>query len=109
MKINYAILLPMIPLAALLAMADERDLYIDSIQATKQSIARDTLDAFYHDAMEYYNDRRYDDALQLLDKIYSIDPRYENVASLRASIRKTQENKVSEQSLDSAKDWMKKG
>ena len=71
--------------------SSEKYLYQDSIQATKQSIARETLDAFYRDALDYYNEQRYDDALELLDKIYSIDPHYEDVASLRDSIRKTQQ------------------
>jgi len=109
MKINYLILLPLIPLAVMVSRADEKDLYQDSIHATKESIARETLDSFYRDALDYYHDQRYDDALQLLDKIYSIDPHYENVAALRAAIRKNQSAKQSEQSIETARDWMRKG
>jgi tetratricopeptide (TPR) repeat protein len=86
----------------------ENNLYRDSIQATKQSIARETLDAFYHDALDYYNDYRYDEALQLLDKIYSIDPHYQDVAKLRVTIRKTQQSTMAEHTMDSVRIWMGK-
>ncbi len=109
MTMNFYFSLALMSLLTLPLRADERDLYKDSIKATKQSIARETLDSFYHDGLDYYHDHRYDDALQLFDKIYSIDPQYENVASLRETIRKNQRAKVSEQTLDSARDWLKKG
>jgi tetratricopeptide (TPR) repeat protein len=87
----------------------EKTLYEDSIRSTKQSIARETLDAFYHDALDYYNDYRYDEALQLLDKIYSIDPHYENVSKLRDTIRKKQQSSVAQSALITVKDLMKQG
>ena len=61
----------------------EDTLYKQSIQHTKQSIARETLDVFYHDALDYMHDNRNDEALELLDKIYSVDPAYEDVGRLR--------------------------
>src|ERR1035438_9661387 len=41
------------------AVGSDKALYEDSIQATKQSIAQETLDIFYHDALDYYRDKRY--------------------------------------------------
>src|SRR4051794_9792599 len=57
----------------------EKKLYEESIRSTKKSIARDTLDLFYRDAVEYYRDHNYDAALELLDRISNVDPNYENV------------------------------
>jgi len=87
----------------------EKNLYQDSIQAAKQSIARETLDAFYHDALDYYHDGHDEDALQLLDKIYSIDPHYEDVPRLRETIRRRIQSSQTETMLSSVKEWMKKG
>src|SRR5882724_5060767 len=84
-------------------------LYQDSIQATKQSIADETLGIFYHDAIDYYHEKRYDDALQLLDKIYSINPHYEDVESLRQTIHQKMLNTQSEANLGTIHEWMKKG
>jgi tetratricopeptide (TPR) repeat protein len=94
---------------ALAATNGDATLYQDSIQATKESIARGTLDSLYRDALDYYHDERYDDALQLLDKIYSIDPHYEDVASLRETIRKKQKETLTESTQDTVRSWMKKG
>ncbi len=95
--------------AVFAAVGSDKALYQDSIQATKQSIAQETLDIFYHDALDYYHEKRYDDALQLLDKIYSINPHYQDVEDLRASIRKKLQNNLTDQNLDIIRDWMRKG
>jgi tetratricopeptide (TPR) repeat protein len=108
---NYAYL---IVLSTLLtrpgaAADDDASLLKDSIKSTKQSIARETLDALYHDALDYYHDGRYEDSLQLLDKIYSIDPHYEDVGRLRETIRRRLQSTQNESTLSSVRDWMKKG
>lgn len=97
------------PLSVLSAVGSDKALYQDSIQATKQSIAQETLGIFYHDALDYYQEKRYDDALQLLDKIYSINPQYEDVERLRVTIRKQLQNNQTEQNMDTIRDWMRKG
>jgi tetratricopeptide (TPR) repeat protein len=91
--------------------AEDKDtsLMKDSIQSTKQSIARETLDALYHDALDYYHDGRNEEALELLDKIYSIDPHYEDVAHLRDTIRRRVQHNQAETMLSTVRDWMKKG
>src|SRR5687767_6288119 len=66
----------------------ERKLYEESIRSTKQSIARETLEVFYRDAVDYYRQGRYDESLEWLEKIYSIDPYYEDVGTLRETIRR---------------------
>ena len=113
MKIRSVLLLSVSCLslasASFAAGASDKTLYEDSINATKQSIAQETLGIFYHDALDYYHDKRYDDALQLLDKIYSINPRYEDVSSLRDTIRKKISSTEIEQNMGSIHDWMKKG
>jgi len=91
------------------ATDQDTSLMKDSIQSTKQSIARETLDALYHDALDYYHDGRYEEALQLLDKIYSIDPRYEDVTHLRDTIRRRLQSSQAETTLTTVRDWMKKG
>ena len=96
------------PLAAA-STGTEKNLYQDSIQATKQSIAQETLGVFYHDALDYYNNNRYEDALQVLDKIYSIDPHYSDAARLRETIRRKQHSMQQEMTLETVKDWMRKG
>jgi tetratricopeptide (TPR) repeat protein len=92
-----------------MAAGNDKTLYQDSIQATKQSIADETLGIFYHDALDYYHEKRYDDALQLLDKIYSINPHYQDVESLRQTIHKKMQNTQTEQNMGTIRDWMKKG
>src|SRR5258706_3857733 len=102
-------LLPLFASSSKAAMGTDKTLYRDSIEATKESIANETLDLFYNDALGYYQDQRYDDALQLLDKICSINPHYKDAASLRDTIRKKEQNTRLEANLDTVKDWMKKG
>ena len=101
----------LLPLLALPGRAADKDtsLMKDSIQSTKQSIARETLDALYQDALDYYRDGRNEEALQLLDKIYSIDPHYEDVSRLRDKIRRQQQSDQAETTLSTVRDWMKKG
>jgi len=89
--------------------SSEDSLYRQSIQHDKQSIARETLDVFYHDALDCMHDNRNDEALELLDKIYSIDPTYEDVAKLRNSIRKSQAEQAMGSIQDSVHQLMKKG
>ena len=89
--------------------APEKGLYQDSIQSTKQTIARETLDVFYHDALDYYHEQRYDECLELLDKIYSIDPQYEDVASLRTTVRRLQTSRQQDSNAEGVHELMHKG
>ena len=73
--------------------SSENNLYQGSIHANKQSIAHDTLDLFYQDAVDYYREKQYDDALELFEKIYSIDPSYKDVAEYRDKIQRLQATK----------------
>jgi len=87
----------------------EKNLYEDSIRSTKQSIARETLDVFYHDALDYYHENRYDECLEVLDKIFSIDPSYEDVASLRETVRRLQSAHQQAGTDEAVHDYMRKG
>src|ERR1700691_5980899 len=111
MNRKFLIIVPWMGLLSVSGLAADQDtsLYSDSIQSTKDSIAQQTLDVFYHDALDDYHAERYDEALQLLDKIYSINPHYEDVASLRDSIHKRQKNKQNESTMETVKSYMKKG
>src|SRR6185437_5540615 len=64
----------------------DKDLLSSSVRATKTSIAREMLDSFYNDAVDYQHDHRYDEALELYEKILSIDPDYKDVQSRRETI-----------------------
>jgi len=70
----------------------DKQLYEESIRSTKSSLARDTLDLVYKDAMDAYHDSRYDEALGLFDQIYAIDPNYQDVQSMRQTILKLKAN-----------------
>jgi tetratricopeptide (TPR) repeat protein len=87
----------------------DKNLYQNSIQATKQSIADETLGSFYQDALDYIHDKRYEDALEQLDKIYSINPHFQDVESLRVTIRKKLQSTQTEATMDTVRDNMKKG
>ncbi len=87
----------------------ETGLYEQSIKTTKQSIARETLEVFYHDALDYYHDRRYADAQELLDKIYSIDPHYEDVSTLRETVHRLQVSSDRASKRDIIDGYMAKG
>jgi tetratricopeptide (TPR) repeat protein len=87
----------------------EKKLYQQSIQSTKESVARETLDVFYHDALDFYHRGEYDEALQLLDNIYSIDPYYEDVSTLRETIRRLKSSHDIESKRGILEDYMKKG
>ena len=63
--------------------SSEKALFRQSIQTTKETVARETLDVFYRDALDAYRSGRYDEALELLNNIHSVDPYYEDVATLR--------------------------
>jgi len=93
----------------LAATGSEKNLYQDSIQATKQSIAQETLGVFYQDALDYYHDKRFDDALEQLNRIYAINPHFQDVESLRATIRKKLQSNQTEQIMDTVRDDVKKG
>jgi len=71
---------------------NDKDLFNQSIRSTKGSIARDMLDSFYSDAVELQNDRRYTEALELYEKILSIDANYKDVNNRRERILKLQSN-----------------
>lgn len=70
----------------------EQKLFKQSIQSTKESVARDSLDVFYRDALDYYHQGQYDEALELLDNIYSVDPYYEDVGTLRETIKRLKDS-----------------
>jgi tetratricopeptide (TPR) repeat protein len=84
-------------------------LFEQSIQTTKQSIARETLDVFYNDALDYYYKARYDEALDVLNKIYSIDPYYKDVAVLRESVTNLKSNREFQNKRGEIDDLMRKG
>jgi len=88
---------------------EDQRLFSDTIRETKASIARDTLDVFYRDALDAYHANRYDEALELLDKIYSIDPYYEDVRSLRETITRLKSNHDMDGKRGILEDYMKKG
>ena len=44
----------------------DKELFKSSVRSAKSSIARDMLDTFYADAVDFQNERRYDEALELL-------------------------------------------
>src|SRR5882672_1213437 len=87
----------------------ERKLFQQSIQSSKESIARETLDVFYRDALDYYHDGRYDESLELLEKIYSIDPYYEDVATLRETINRLKTSHDIQSKRGVLEDYMRKG
>lgn len=87
----------------------EKKLYEQSIRSTKTSIARETLDVFYREAVDYYHDKRYDEAMELLDKIYSIDPNYGDVRELRQAILKDKAYTTKESTRESVRALMQKG
>src|SRR5688572_6204569 len=64
----------------------EKSLFRKTIRSAKESVARETLDVFYSDALDAYHRSRYDEALELLNNVYSVDPNYEDVATLRETI-----------------------
>ena len=87
----------------------EQKLYKQSIQSTKESVARDTLDVFYRDALDYYHQGEYDEALQLLDNIYSVDPYYEDVANLRETIKRVRDSHDISSKRGILDEYMRKG
>src|SRR5262249_8344920 len=87
----------------------DNGLYQQSIKSTKKSLDREMIEVLYHDAMDAYSERHYDEALELLDKIYSLDPTYQDVAKLRISIRKSQTNQQYESSMDGVRGFMHQG
>lgn len=87
----------------------EQKLLKQSIQSTKQSVARETLDVFYHDALDYYRRGKYDEALELLDNIYSVDPYYEDVSTLRETIRRLKSSHDIQSKRGILDDYMRKG
>jgi tetratricopeptide (TPR) repeat protein len=87
----------------------QNKLFQQSIQSTKESIARETLDVFYRDALEYYHAGKYDEALESLDRIYSIDPYYEDVGTLRETITRLKTNHDFQSRRGILEDYMRKG
>jgi tetratricopeptide (TPR) repeat protein len=89
--------------------SSEDRLYEESIRSTKQSIARETLDVFYRDAVDFYREGRYDESLDLLNKIYSIDPYYQDVASLRDTVGRMKISQDNQSRRNLLEDFMRKG
>jgi tetratricopeptide (TPR) repeat protein len=87
----------------------ERKLYEESIRSTKKNIARETLDVFYRDALDFYRQGRYEEAQEWLEKIYSIDPYYEDVATLRQTISLLKTSHDIESKRGILEDYMRKG
>jgi tetratricopeptide (TPR) repeat protein len=84
-------------------------LYEQSIKSTKRSLNKELIDELYQDALESYRERRFDDALQMLDHINRIDPHHEEAAKLRESIRKSQTSKQTETVQIAARDLIRQG
>jgi tetratricopeptide (TPR) repeat protein len=89
--------------------ASDRKLFEQSIESTKESIARQTLDVFYRDALDFYHTAHYAEAQELLDKIYSIDPYYEDVATLRETVGRLKSNHDFQSKRGILEDFMRKG
>ncbi len=87
----------------------EQKLFESSIASTKESIARETLDVFYRDALDYYHRGHYDESLQLLDKVYSIDPYYEDVGTLRETITRLKSSHDLDSKRGILQEYMRKG
>jgi tetratricopeptide (TPR) repeat protein len=87
----------------------EKKLYQESIRTAKQSLARETLDAFYRDALDYYHQRQYDEALELLDKIYAIDPYYEDIPTLRETITALKSSQDAKSTRKLVEGYMRQG
>ncbi len=87
----------------------EKTLFKQSIRSAKESVARDTLDVFYRDALDAYNLGRYDEALEYLNNIYAVDPHYEDVAALREKIFSIKEGRQIESKRGLLDDYMRKG
>jgi tetratricopeptide (TPR) repeat protein len=88
---------------------NEKKLFEQSIRTTKQSIAQDTLDMFYRDALDFYHEKNYDASLDLLDRIYSANPDYQDVRTLRATVQRIKANKENVSTRYLAEDYMRKG
>lgn len=87
----------------------DKDLFSSSVKSAKSSIARDMLDSFYSDAVDYQRDRRYDEALELYEKILSIEPDYKDVRDRRDTILKVQSNAEESSKRRSASDVIRQG
>src|SRR3989344_1984827 len=84
-------------------------LFRQSIQTTKETVARETLDVFYRDALDAYRSGRYDEALELLNNIHSVDPYYEDVATLRETITRLKYSSDIESKRGILDEYMRKG
>jgi len=87
----------------------DKDLFKSSVRSAKSSIALDMLDSFYMDAVDFQNHRRYDDALELYEKILSIDPTYKDASSRRDAILKTRADAESNTQQRAAQDYIRQG
>jgi len=88
---------------------NEQNLYKNSIKTAKQSVARETLDVFYRDALDYYKQGKYEEALEVLDNIFSVDPYYEDAGTLRETIRRIKNSHDIQSKRGILDDYMRKG
>ena len=91
------------------ANGEDDALMQQTIQSTKQSMDREILDELYRDAEDAYHDGRYDEALELLNKIYSLSPGYKNAAQLRRVISEAASKHTSEADMDTVRENMNAG
>jgi tetratricopeptide (TPR) repeat protein len=87
----------------------EKDLFQDAASNAKRSIALETLDFFYQDAMELYRARRYDEALMNFERIYSADPNFKDVAQMRLQVLKLKNSAVQASNRVTIQEIMGKG
>jgi tetratricopeptide (TPR) repeat protein len=88
---------------------NDHGLYEQSIRSTKKSIDRDMMDSLYRDAVDAYQNNHTEEALELLDKVYALDPHYEEVAKLRATIRKKASDKEAQAAMGNVLAFMRQG
>lgn len=87
----------------------DKDLFSNSVQTSKSSIARDMLGAFYEDGKDLERQKRYPEALDTYEKILSIDPDYLDVRSRRDNLVKSRETAASSQARQSAGALIRQG
>jgi len=87
----------------------DKDLFSSSVRSEKSSIAYDMLGTFYQDAVDFQNQDRDEDALELYEKIISIDPNYKDAAGRRDSILRHRTDAEQSAMHHSAQDFIRQG
>lgn len=84
--------------------------YRDTIKSTKAGFGRETeLEFLYADALDLFNARRYEESLNLLDRIVESDPSYKDAARLRATVQKTLKEQTQAANMTEIRQIMRDG